>query len=503
MLPPSNVAIRQLSQEEGISEATLHKWRAEARGKGQLLPDADAGPEGWSSRDKFAAVLETAALNEADLAEYCRKRGLYPAQIAAWRSACEQANDWDRASSARLGRATKEEKKRVKDLERELARKDRALAETAALLVLRKKAGSDLGGRRGRMISTPHRQTAVALINEAITSGARRAIACAALEISDRTLRRWTKDGQIHADQRPLVPRPEPANKLSASERMAVLDLSNSTEFASLPPSQIVPKLADQGRYLASESSFYRILRADGQQHHRGRAKPPVRRKPPASYQASAPCEVWTWDITWMPGPIAGMFFYLYLIVDIFSRKIVGWEVHERESAELAAMLIRKAVLAEGCTLRPLVLHADNGSPMKGATMKTTMEKLGIIASYSRPRVSNDNPFSEALFRTCKYRPDWPNKGFATKDDAQAWVKSFANWYNSEHLHSAIRFVTPAARHAGHDRATLANRASLYANARSQNPERWTGKTRNWQPAGPVWLNPETEISAPEIRDAA
>ena len=140
MLPPHNMAIRQLSQEEGISEATLYKWRTEARGKGQLLPDAEAGPEDWSSRDKFAAVLETAALNEADLAEYCRKRGLYPAQIAVWRSACEQANDWDRVSTARLGQATKEEKKRVRDLERDLARKDRALAETAALLVLRKKA---------------------------------------------------------------------------------------------------------------------------------------------------------------------------------------------------------------------------------------------------------------------------------------------------------------------------------------------------------------------------
>ena len=353
------------------------------------------------------------------------------------------------------------------------------------------------------MISTPYRQTAVALINDAVTAGARRAKACSALEISDRTLRRWTKDGQVHPDQRPLVPRPEPANKLSAAERAAVLSLYNLTEFASLPPSQIVPNLADQGRYLASESSFYRILRADGQQPHRGRAKPPVRRKPPTSYQASAPCEVWTWDITWMPGPVAGLFFYLYLIVDIFSRKIVGWEVHEREGADLAAALIRQAVLAEGCTLRPLVLHADNGSPMKGATMKTTMEKLGITASYSRPRVSNDNPFSEALFRTCKYRPDWPSKGFATKADAQTWVKSFAKWYNDAHLHSAIRFVTPSARHAGHDHATLANRAMLYANARAQNPERWSGKTRNWQAAGPVWLNPEREISAPEIRDAA
>jgi transposase-like protein len=146
MLPPNSMAIRQLSQEEGISEATLHKWRAEARGKGQLLPDADAGPEGWSSRDKFAAVLETAALNEAALAEYCRKRGLYPSQIAAWRAACEQANDWDRASTARLGQATKEEKKRVKDLERELARKEKALAEAAALLILRKKASAIWGG---------------------------------------------------------------------------------------------------------------------------------------------------------------------------------------------------------------------------------------------------------------------------------------------------------------------------------------------------------------------
>ena len=353
------------------------------------------------------------------------------------------------------------------------------------------------------MISTPHRQTAVALINEAITAGARRSKACAELEISDRTLRRWTKHGEVQPDQRPLVLRPDPANKLSAEERAAVLEVCNSTEFASLPPSQIVPKLADQGRYLASESSFYRILRADGQQQHRGGTKPPVRRKPPTSYKASAPCEVWTWDITWMPGPVAGMFFYLYLIVDIFSRKIAGWEVHERESADLAAMLIRQAVMAEGCIAHPLVLHADNGSPMKGATMKVTMEKLGITASYSRPRVSNDNPFSEALFRTCKYRPQWPTKGFATKADAQAWVKSFASWYNSEHLHSAIRFVTPEARHAGFDRATLANRASLYAIARAQNPQRWSGKTRNWQPAGPVWLNPERETSVPEIRDAA
>ena len=168
------------------------------------------------------------------------------------------------------------------------------------------------------------------------------------------------------------------------------------------------------------ESRFYRILRADGQQHYRGRARPPVERKPPASDKASAPCEVWTWDIPCMPGPVAGIFFYLYLIVAIFSRKIVGWEVQDRAAADLAATLIRQAVLSESCITRPVVLHADNGSPMKGATMKTTVEKPGITPSYSRPRFSNNNPFSEARFRTCKYRPNWPNKGFAAKADAQA-----------------------------------------------------------------------------------
>src|SRR3982750_4407825 len=138
--PPHAVALRQLAKDEGVSEATLHTWRRDARSKGRLLPDGDAGPEGWTSRDKFAAVIETAALNEADLAAYCRQRGLFPEQIQAWRAACGPANDWERAGSQRLGQATKEEKKRIKALERDLARKEKALAEAAALLVLRKTA---------------------------------------------------------------------------------------------------------------------------------------------------------------------------------------------------------------------------------------------------------------------------------------------------------------------------------------------------------------------------
>jgi hypothetical protein len=185
------------------------------------------------------------------------------------------------------------------------------------------------------------------------------------------------------------------------------------------------------------------------------------------------------------------MFFYLYLIVDICSRKITGWEVHERESAELAAGLLERAVWAEGCVSSPLILHADNGSPMKGATMKVTMERLGVTPSFSRPRVSNDNPFSEALFRTCKYVPAWPAKGFASIEEARAWVMEFVRWYNTRHQHSAIRFVTPQARHRGEDKALLANRHAVYQAAREKHPARWSGRTRNWHPIGAVWLNPE------------
>src|SRR5919199_1288574 len=286
--PPHAVPLRQLAQDEGISEATLHTWRREARSQGRLLPDTDAGPEGWSSRDKFAAVLETAALNEADLAAYCRRRGLYAEQVQAWRAACEQANDWERVSTQRLGQATREEKRRIQVLGRDLARKgsghwpERPGRGGGAAGAAKKRRGG-LGRRRGRMISTPDRRNALALIDQAAAAGARRAQACAELGLDERTCRRWRARDGAPEDRRPTAPRPTPRNKLSEEERKAVLDACNSQAFESLPPSQIVPRLADQGRYLAPEASFYRILRAEGQQHHRGRARsPPTADRRPA-----------------------------------------------------------------------------------------------------------------------------------------------------------------------------------------------------------------------------
>lgn len=346
------------------------------------------------------------------------------------------------------------------------------------------------------MISTQDRRDAVTLIDEAVMSGARVFLACAELGLCKRTYRRWTVlEGEVKADGRPDAARPVPANALSEAERQKLVALSCQPEFASLPPSQIVPILADRGEYYASESSFYRVLKAHDLQHHRGRAAAPSQSQP-KRHQATGPNQVWVWDITWLPGPLAGTYYYLYLMLDLFSRKVVGWEVYEEETAEHASRVIRKASLAEGRGLTPLVLHSDNGSPMKGATMLTTLQKLGIAPSFSRPGVSDDNAQAEAFFRTLKYRPGYPGKGFKTLDEVRDWVMKFVRWYNTQHQHSALKFVTPAQRHQGADIALLEARKALYEEAKAAKPERWRGSTRNWDRPGTVWLNPVRQEDA-------
>lgn len=334
-------------------------------------------------------------------------------------------------------------------------------------------------------------------------AGCRLRCACVELDICIRTFQRWVRDGDdaVIADRRTTNVRPAPGNKLSEEERLQILTVANSEEFASLPSSQIVPALADQGVYLASESSFYRVLKAAQQQHHRGRAKKPAKRVV-TSHCATAPNQVWSWDITWLPAEIKGKYYYWYMILDVFSRKIVGHEVHEAESADLASLLMRRASLAEGLAGRPLVLHSDNGSPMKGATMLATLENLGVAASFSRPRVSNDNPYAESLFRTCKYRPDYPNKPFCSVEQARGWMHKFVRWYNQDHKHSGLKFVTPAQRHNGQAAAIMAQREQVYREAKSRNPRRWTKQTRNWKLEEEVWLNPE-RIRPEELKQAA
>jgi putative transposase len=326
------------------------------------------------------------------------------------------------------------------------------------------------------------------LIDNAVTSGARLKAAAATLGLSSRTIIRWRQqDGGCDQRKGPVS---APSNKLSVQERQQIVEVANNPEYRDMSPMQIVPKLADKGVYIGSESSFYRVLKEHQMVKHRERSKPATHHRP-NEYVASGPCQVWTWDITYLRSSVRGTFFYLYMFVDMWSRKIVAATVFEEESMEHSAKLFTHACFAHGVQPKGLVLHSDNGGPMKGSTMQATLQRLGVIPSFSRPMVSDDNPYSEALFRTMKYRPEYPSGAFESLDHAQDWVDNFVRWYNTCHLHSAIRFVTPDDRHYGREEYILANRREVYEKARRRHPNRWSRQTRNWDPVRLVWLNPK------------
>lgn len=344
------------------------------------------------------------------------------------------------------------------------------------------------------MTTYKQRQTLLPLIRQCCDSGARLQKACALIGLDARTVQRWqhpeNQEGDLRVgDKRRIT---VPPNKLSEAERQAALELLNSDQFKDLPPSQIVPRLADQGLYVASESTLYRLLREAGQLTHRRLERVAQKRSKPRALVATGPDQIYCWDISYLPTEVRGIYFYLYLFVDLFSRRIVGWQVYDCESAELASGLLQAICERQGIAPHQLTVHSDNGSPMKGETMLATMQRLGVAASRSRPAVSNDNPYSEALFRTLKYRPQLPVKPFNGLLQARRWVTELVHWYNHEHRHSAIRFITPAQRHLKLDEAILAERAKVYAAARNANPNRWSGETRNWSPITEVHLNPQT-----------
>jgi transposase InsO family protein len=319
-------------------------------------------------------------------------------------------------------------------------------------------------------------------------NGSRHAIACDDMEIDVKTFKRWVMDV---TDKR-KGPMKTPGNKLEIIEVERIVKVCTSQKYMDLPPSQIVPLLADEGVYLASESTFYKVLKARKLLEHRGKSK----RKSmelPAALIATRPNMIYSWDITYLKTSVAGQFYYLYLFMDIYSRKIVGWRVHECESMEFSSQLVEEIYLREGVLRDQVVLHSDNGGAMKGATMLATLQRLGIVPSFSRPRVSDDNPYSESLFKTMKYRPDFPERRFNALDQARQWATGFTSWYNEKHHHSAIKFVTPGQRHRGEDVEILIRRADVYENAKRINPARWSGKTRNWEMIKKVRLNPLRE----------
>ena len=300
-----------------------------------------------------------------------------------------------------------------------------------------------------------------------MAAGATAARVAERMAISLRTLQRWRRqfagDGD-GGDRRKGSVR-HVAHRLSQQERQQILAVCNKPQYASLPPAQIVPALADQGAFLASESSFYRVLHAHQQVQRRGRARPPQQPRPVPRRRADGPSQLWSWDITYLPTSVRGVWLYLYLVVDVWSRTIVAWDVQDREDA----------------------------------TLEVRLEELGVLRSFSRPRVSNDNPYSEALFRTAKYRPDYPSRPFAGKEEACQYAAAFVEWYVHEHRHSAIRFVTPQQRHSGQAAAICHQRTLVNEQAHQRHPRRWSRSVRCWQQPAVVWINePPDDTTAEE-----
>jgi putative transposase len=333
------------------------------------------------------------------------------------------------------------------------------------------------------------------LISEACNAGSRKIIAAELLGVPIRTVQRWEHRGCSDGRKGSRV---APANKISAVDRDQIITVLESPEFGDSNPNQIVPQLADQGIYMGSESTMYRILKDLEMNKHRQSSRPGTRKRP-KPYVATGPDQVWCWDITYLPSKVKGIYFYLYMIMDVFSRKAVGYQVYACESGDLAADLITDACNQEGVTRDQLVLHSDNGASMKSVTMLAKLQDLGVIPSFSRPSVSNDNPYSESLFRTLKYRPEYPDRPFENLGDSRDWANSFVHWYNNEHLHSGINFVTPASRHNGKDIEILANRHRIYLEAKNKHPERWSRETRNWHHIKEVSLNKGKITNIPEL----
>jgi putative transposase len=347
-----------------------------------------------------------------------------------------------------------------------------------------------LAFKRGGYRTIEDKERIIDFVKLAQSYGVKTTTACMCVGISEKSFYRWKNLSKDDKREGPNLVH----NKLSEEEIEKVVNIMCSEEFRDLPPFQIVPKLLDQGTYVCSESTMHRILKNKNLNARRSKTKchnKKNRIKPVII--ASAPNEVWSWDITFLITNINGRYFYLYLAIDIFSRFIVAGKVYERESGENASEFIEMAALSQNLKKADVKLHSDNGSPMRSASLRIKLEDLGIIPSFSRPSVSNDNPYSESLFRTLKYMPKYPSKnGFKTIDEANLWVNSFIHWYNYQHQHSGIKFCTPYQRHNRLDIEILRKRDQVMKDAKNEKPLRWPNKkTKNFEYISNVYINKE------------
>ena len=321
------------------------------------------------------------------------------------------------------------------------------------------------------------------------------------LGVCGRTLRRWRLDisGQgFSLDRRKGAAR-QVAHKFTAQERQKVIDTINDSRFSDLPPAQIVAILAEEQQYVGSEMTIYRIMREEGLLNHRGRARQPREPRPVPMLEAKGIHQVLAWDITLVPGPVKGQYYYVYMVMDVWSRRILGTEVQDVECSKLASEFFDRVCRDEGITSdAAAVLHSDNGAPMRSFKLAAKMRELGILLSFSRPGVSNDNAYAESLFRTMKYHQSYPLRRFRSLDTVRCWIEVFVEWYNGEHRHSGIKYVTPNQRHFGEADAICAIRQQTYSKAHQENPHRWSRPPRCWKQPEIVKFNyPRSEKQRP------
>ena len=309
---------------------------------------------------------------------------------------------------------------------------------------------------------------------------------------------------RVYRARRPAAPastptEPRSARALSPAERAVVRDVLNSSRFADCAPREVYATLLDEGVYHCSWRTMYRILTDHAQvRERRDQARHPSYTKP--ELLATAPNQLWSWDITKLRGPSKGLYFALYVMLDVFSRYVVGWMVAEGQTAVLAEAFIAATCAKQGIERGPLTIHADRGSAMIAKEVTQLMADLGVTKSHSRPHVANDNPFSEAQFKTLKYRPDYPDR-FGCLADARAWGRAFFTWYNDHHHHTALALLTPADVHGGRAEAVRRERQRVLAAAYAAHPERFVkGQPVVAEPPKAVWINPPV-VSAPAVSE--
>lgn len=315
------------------------------------------------------------------------------------------------------------------------------------------------------------------------------AATCRALGVSRATLHRR------RTPRPPARPRPRPARALAPAEEAAVLDVLHGERFVDSAPATIVATLLDEETFLCSTSTMYRLLGRHGEvRERRDQLRHPAYAAP--ELLATGPNQVWSWDITKLRGPTKWTCFHLYVILDVFSRHVVGWMIAPRESADLARKLIDETIARQGIPPGQLTLHADRGSSMRSKPVALLLAELGVTKSHSRPHVSDDNPYSESQFKTLKYRPGFPDR-FGSIEDARAFCVTFFAWYGTEHRHSGIAYLTPEDVHYGRAKEKLEARATVLNAAYATHPERFVRKPpRPAQLPSAVWINPPTAATA-------